>query len=143
MTGVFLSLQLCLPQFRQCLLACRRPPRTQIFPKHIPRPFFHRRTISGASGWVLTLGCFASHSLAFSPASCPCCKMQGGQRRPCPQSGAGARACNRAARFYPFHLNCRTRSSSHVTGARPDRRNHSDCSLWLGGLLTFSPSSAT
>lgn len=54
-----------------------------------------------------------------------------------------ARALHRPERFYPLHLNCRTGCSSHVTGARPDHRNLSDCSLWLSGLLTFSPSSTT
>lgn len=87
----------------------------------------------------------------FSPASfCPRVTALATKRKGSATAAAACAKCagvpntrapDRPERLYPLHLNCRTRSSSHVTGARPDRRNLSDCSLWLSGLLTFSPSS--
>lgn len=101
-------------------------------------PFSTWRTISGASGYLLSL--CASGRLCFLLPS----PQTRGERRRCKSAGvSSARALNRPERFYPLHLNCRTGCSSHVTGARPDHRNLPDCSLWLSGLLTFSPSSTT
>lgn len=108
-------------------------------------PFSTWRTTSGASGYLLSLAALLLASFVFSSGNCPRHKLQRVSGGVAHKSAgvSSARALNRPERFYPLHLNCRTRCSSHVTGARPDHRNLSDCSLWLSGLLTFSPSSTT
>lgn len=108
-------------------------------------PFSTWRTISGGSGYLLSLAALLLASFVFPSGNCPHHKLRGPSGGVAHKSAgvSSARALNRPERFHPLHLNCRTGCSSHVTGARPDHRNLSGCSLWLSGLLTFSPSSTT